>query len=42
MKKREEVVKGMKKNLSGFKDRYGKRGKEVMYATATKVAKGDK
>lgn len=42
MKKREEVVKSMKKNLSGFKDRYGKRGKEVMYATATKVAKGEK
>jgi hypothetical protein len=42
MKKREEVVKSMKKNLSGFKERYGKRGKEVMYATATKIAKGDK
>jgi len=42
MKKREEVVKSMKKNLSGFKDRYGKRGKEVLYATATRVAKGEK
>lgn len=42
MKKREEVVKGMKKNLSGFKERYGNRGKEVMFATATKVAKGEK
>jgi hypothetical protein len=31
----------MKKNLSGFKERYGKRGKEVMYATATKMAKED-
>jgi len=42
MKKREEVVKGMKKNLDGFKERYGSRGKEVMYATATKIAKDDK
>lgn len=42
MKKREEVVKSMKKNLAGFKERYGSRGKEVLYATATKVAKGDK
>lgn len=40
--KREDVVKGMKKNLAGFKERYGNRGKEVMYATATKVAKGEK
>ena len=39
MKKKEEVVKGMKKNLSSFKDRYGDRAKEVMYATATKLAK---
>jgi hypothetical protein len=38
-KKKEEVVKSMKKNLSGFKERYGKRAKEVMYATATKTAK---
>jgi hypothetical protein len=29
----------MKKNLSGFKSRYGDRAKEVMYATATKQAK---
>lgn len=42
MKKREEVVKSMKKNLAGFKERYGSRGKEVMYATATKIAKDDK
>jgi len=34
-------VKGMKKNLSGFKARYGDRAKEVMYATATKQAKKD-
>ena len=40
-KKKEEMVKGMKKKLSGFKDRYGDRAKEVMYATATKMAKED-
>jgi hypothetical protein len=39
MKKREEVVKSMKKGIEGFKDRYGDRAKEVMYATATKIAK---
>jgi hypothetical protein len=38
-KKKEEVVKAMKKNLSGFRERYGKRAKNVMYATATSVAK---
>ena len=37
--KKEEVVKSMKKNLSGFKERYGKDAKSVMYATATKIAK---
>lgn len=37
----EKNVKGMKKNLSSFKDRYGDRAKEVMYATATKQAKED-
>jgi hypothetical protein len=37
----EKNVKGMKKKLSGFKDRYGERAKEVMYATATKMAKKD-
>jgi len=42
MNKREDVVKGMKKNIAGFKERYGSRAKDVMYATATKVAKGDK
>lgn len=41
MNKREEYVKGMKKKLSGFKQRYGDRAKEVMYATATKMAKED-
>jgi hypothetical protein len=41
METREKNVKGMKKNLSGFKDRYGSRAKDVMYATATKMAKKD-
>jgi len=38
MKKREEYVKGMKKSKKGFEQRYGSRAKEVMYATATKMA----
>jgi hypothetical protein len=38
MKKREEIVKSMKKGMEGFKDRYGDRAKSVMYATATKQA----
>jgi hypothetical protein len=37
--KKEQIVKSMKKNLPGFKSRYGDRAKEVMYATATKQAK---
>jgi hypothetical protein len=41
IKKKEEIVKSMKKGLSGFKDRYGDRAKEVMYATATKQAMKD-
>jgi hypothetical protein len=41
MKKKEDVVKGMKKNLSGFKSRYGDDAKSVIYATATKIAKKD-
>jgi hypothetical protein len=40
-KKKEDYVKGMKKSLSGFKDRYGDKAKSVMYATATKMAKKD-
>ena len=36
--KKEEIVKSMKKGLAGFKERYGKRAKAVMYATATKQA----
>ena len=38
-KKKEEVVKSMKKGVEGFKARYGDRAKSVMYATATKIAK---
>jgi hypothetical protein len=37
--KKEEIVKSMKKNISGFKSRYGDKAKSVMYATATKNAK---
>jgi hypothetical protein len=36
---KERIVKGMKKSAAGFKERYGKRAKEVMYATATARAK---
>ena len=36
---KERLVTGMKKSAAGFKERYGKRAKEVMYATATKQAK---
>jgi predicted RNA binding protein YcfA (HicA-like mRNA interferase family) len=39
MKERERIVKGMKKSYKDFKGQYGSRGKEVMYATATKLAK---
>jgi hypothetical protein len=37
--KREKYVKGMKKVKCDFKKRYGDKGEEVMYATATKMAK---
>ena len=37
--KKEEIVKSMKKDKKGFAARYGDRAKEVMYATATKIAK---
>jgi hypothetical protein len=37
--KKEKYVKGMKKKDSEFKKRYGKKGDEVMNATATKMAK---
>ena len=39
MKKREEIVKSMKDKAVEFEKRYPGRGKEVMYATATKMAK---
>jgi hypothetical protein len=38
MTQREKIVKGMKKNLQGFKSRYGADAEKVMYATATKQA----
>lgn len=38
MKKREEIVKSMKKKMPDFKKKYGDRAKDVMYATATKMA----
>jgi hypothetical protein len=38
-KEKERLVKGMKKNKSDFKDRYGDDAEAVMYATATKNAK---
>ena len=41
MNKRETIVKSMKKGLSGFKERYGDKAKNVMYATATKQAMKD-
>jgi len=37
-KKKEDYVKGMKKDKKGFAKRYGKDGESVMYATATKMA----
>jgi len=41
MNKREDIVKSMKKGMPGFKERYGDRAKNVMYATATKQAMKD-
>jgi hypothetical protein len=38
-KKKEEIVKSMKSKLQDFEKRYPGRGKEVMYATATKMSK---
>ena len=40
-KEKERIVKGMKKAKGDFKDRYGKDAEAVMYATATKMAKGE-
>jgi hypothetical protein len=41
VKKREDIVTGMKKNKEYFKKKYGARWKDVMYATATKTAMGE-
>jgi len=41
IKKKEQIVKSMKKGISGFKARYGDDAKNVMYATATKRAMGE-
>lgn len=38
-RKQEDIVKGMKKNRDSFEAKYGDRAEEVMYATATKLAK---
>ena len=38
VKKKEDIVKGMKKNFKEFRQNYGDKAKEVMYATATKMA----
>lgn len=39
--KKEKLVLSLKKKMGGFKKRYGERAKEVMYATATKMAKNE-
>ena len=39
--KREVIVKELKKKMSEFKDRYGDKATDVMYATATKMAMKD-
>jgi hypothetical protein len=41
-KEKEKIVKGMKKDKGDFEERYPGRGEEVMYATATKMAKKKK
>jgi hypothetical protein len=37
--KKEKFVKGMKKKFGSFKSKYGEKAKEVMYGTATSMAK---
>jgi len=39
---KETIVKSLKKKKDEFKNRYGDRWKEVMYATATKIAKEER
>ena len=41
LKKREHYAMALKGKAGDFEKRYGKRGKEVMYATATKMAKNE-
>ena len=41
-REKEKIVKGMKKDKKGFKQRYGADAESVMYATATKIAKEKK
>ena len=38
MKRREEIVKELKKKSADFEERYGEKADDVMYATATKMA----
>lgn len=40
--KKEKIVKGMKGSAKDFEKRYPGRGKDVMYATATKMAQKKK
>ena len=40
-KKKEEIILSMKKKVAEFKKKYGAKWKEVMYATATKMAKNE-
>ena len=41
VKKKEEIVMKLKKKIAYFKEKHGDRWKEVMYATATKMAKNE-
>ena len=41
MEKKEKIVKKLKGKKHDFEKRYGKDAKSVMYATATKLAKGE-
>ena len=41
VEKKEDIVKGMKKNFAQFRKEYGDKAKDGMYATATKRAMGE-
>jgi len=41
IKRKEQIVKGMKKNTADFISRYGKDAESVMHATATKMAQSE-